>query len=128
MRPRRAGRSQESSTTVSPHPTMASIELQVRPATSTAAGEPVSITDVGRIWQAALDEYETLTGIRIQAFDGANNIEGVLSEITKDEDKFKHRRHDGSKLDKFRTLVAQSLGPIEKLGSIANNAAKGVST
>lgn len=102
--------------------------MQVQSMINTAAGTPTSVTDIGRIWQAALDEYESITGIRIQAFDGVNTIEGVLSAIIKDEEKFKHRRHDGSKLDRFRTLVAQSLGPIDKLGSIANNAAKGVST
>jgi hypothetical protein len=100
---------------------MASIQLPVRLAANTTAA------DTARIWKAAVDEYERITGVRIQGLDGANSIEGILSKIENDEDKFRIRRHDGSKLDKFRTLVGQSLGPIEKLGSIINQAAKTVS-
>ncbi|KAK3994869.1 ankyrin repeat-containing domain protein [Cladorrhinum sp. PSN332] len=80
--------------------------------------------NIANLWKTALIEYENTTGIRIQALDSAKDIEEILSDLCKDEGRFKQRRHDGSKLDKFRTLVSQSLGPVEKLGNIVAQATK----
>jgi hypothetical protein len=74
-----------------------------------------------------VDEYERATGVKIQELRGANNIESILSQIKKNEDMFRKHRNDGSKLNKFRTLVSQSLGPIDKLGTIIAHASKAVS-
>jgi len=57
----------------------------------------------------------------------ANNVDEILKEVRGKEDKFKGYRHDGSKLDKFRSLVSKSLDPIEKLSNIVAQATVAVS-
>ena len=57
--------------------------------------------------------------VKIESLTIANNVDGILDEIHGRETKFKGYRHDGSKADKFRSLVSKSLGPIEKLSSVA---------
>jgi hypothetical protein len=90
---------------------MATVELSIR-------SRADNTTDVGAIWKAAIVRYEEITTVKIESLARANNVEEILDEIHERETKFKGYRHNGSKLDKFRSLVSKSLGPIEKLGSI----------
>jgi len=83
-------------------------------------------TDIGAIWKAAIDRYEEITKVKIESLAGANNVDEILEGIHRRETKFQGFRHDGSKLDKFRSLVRKSLGPIEKLSNIATSAALAV--
>ncbi|KAF5716200.1 ankyrin repeat-containing protein [Fusarium globosum] len=62
----------------------------------------------------------------LQLFDRAGMKLQVLEAIEDKEEKFKWRRHDGSKIDKFRTLVKEALAPIQLIGDIVVNATKTV--
>jgi len=95
---------------------MVTVNLPVRSRTTVT-------TDIGAIWKAAIDHYEEITKVKIESLAVANNVDEILEEIHGRETKFKGYRHDGSKLDKFRSLVSKSLGPIEKLSNIAMSAA-----
>ncbi|TAQ84511.1 hypothetical protein B7494_g7175 [Chlorociboria aeruginascens] len=95
---------------------MATAGLSIRPKAD-------AITDIGAIWKAAIVRYEEITMVKIDSLAGANSVDGVLDEIHERETKFKGYRHDGSKLDKFRSLVRKSMGPIEKLSNIIAQAA-----
>ena len=114
-------------------------------------------TDVGEIWRAAVVEYERITGVALTSLgalaeplrredtkdgdgtrgraadvvgdhEAARDIEGILSQVKTTENRFRRGRHDGSKLDRFRTLLRSSLGPIDKLRSVVSHAAKAVGT
>ena len=98
---------------------MATVELSIR-------SKIAATTDVGAIWKAAIDRYEEITMVKMETLAGANNVDEILDEIHERETKFKGYRHDGSKLDKFRSLVSKSLGPIEKLSNIVASAALAV--
>jgi len=98
---------------------MATIELSV--GTSTDA-----TTDVGAIRKAAIVHYEEITKVKIESVATANNVDEILKEIRERDHIFKGYRHDGSKLDKFRSLVSKSLDPIEKLSNIVGQAAVAV--
>jgi ankyrin repeat domain-containing protein 50 len=98
---------------------MATIELSIRSKTAVT-------TDVGALWKAAIDRYEEITTIKIKSLAGANNVDEILDEIRGRDAKFKGQRHDGSKSDKFRSLVSKSLGPIETLSNIVASAALAV--
>jgi hypothetical protein len=95
---------------------MATLELPIRSKTA-------ATTDVGAIWKAAIDRYEEITMVKIETLAGANNVDEILDEIRGRETKFKGYRHDGSKSDKFRSLISKSLGPIEQLSNIVASAA-----
>lgn len=87
----------------------------------TTAESPVTLEggdafDVGTIWKAAIDRYETATGTKFTSLASAHNVNDILNEIHERETKFKSSRHDGSKIDKFRTLVSKSLKPIDRMG------------
>jgi hypothetical protein len=52
-----------------------------------------------------------------------DNVDEVLRETRSQDAKFRAFHHDETKIDNFRTLVSQSLGPIEKVGSMVASAA-----
>ncbi|KAL4802472.1 hypothetical protein BDV18DRAFT_62038 [Aspergillus unguis] len=79
-------------------------------------------TDVEEIWQTAIHDYEAATGASLNSLAKARTLEDVLGEIKDMESKFEFKRHDGSRIDRFRTLVKKSLQPIEKLSEIAAQA------
>jgi hypothetical protein len=83
-------------------------------------------TDVGAIWSAAVVRYEATTNIKIQSLAGPKTVDEILIDSKERERSFSRHRHDGSKLDKFRTLLGRSLAPIEMWGDIVTNATKTV--
>ena len=78
--------------------------------------------DVGEIWSSAIIRYEKDAMVNIESLARASDVDEILSVIREREKKFKGYRHDGSKLDRFRTLVSKSLSPIDKLGNIVASA------
>ncbi len=60
---------------------------------------------------------------KMETLAGASSVDVILDDIHEKETKFKRYRHDGSKLDKFRTLVSKSLDPIDKVGNLVASAA-----
>lgn len=84
-------------------------------------------TDVEEIWQTAIHDYEAATGTSLDSSTQARTLEDVLGEIKDRESKFEFKRHNSSKIDRFRTVVKKSLQPIEKLSEIAAQAISGVS-
>ena len=81
--------------------------------------------DVGLIWDEAIHRYEATTMVKIESLAGARNVDEILNAIHERERNFKGYRHNGSKLDKFRTLISKCLNPIDKVG---NMVASGAST
>lgn len=79
---------------------------------------------LGDIWKNAISEYEKTTGEAIEALSTASTVDAVLEEIRQKGTKFQTFRHDGSKTDKFRSLVSQSLEPIVFLSGIVAHATK----
>jgi hypothetical protein len=80
-------------------------------------------TDVGEIWQSAVSRYEKITGVEISSMTPARNIDDVLGFTQERSAVFGHFRHNKGKLDKFRTAVGNSMGPIEKVGNCLASAA-----
>ncbi len=91
---------------------MTTVELPIRPIT----------TNVGAIWKAAIERYEKITMVKIDSLGKTNSVKEILEEIHARETKFKAHRHNGSKLDEFRSRVSKSLGLIETLSNIASAA------
>lgn len=83
--------------------------------------------DIGAIWQTAIDRYEAITTFKLDSLASATSVEEILSEIREEDTKFKTFRHDGSRVDRFRSLVSKSLRPIEVLSQITAEAASSVS-
>ena len=81
-------------------------------------------SDIGALWQAALDRYEQVTGFKVQLLEGSNNLDAVLAQVQEKSSLFESRRHDTSKADKFRSLVKESLGPVLVLGEVVVHATK----
>jgi fungal STAND N-terminal Goodbye domain len=83
-------------------------------------------TDVGAIWREAIDRYEEITKVKIESLPRASNIDEVLRETQKRDSTFRGYRHDETKLDKFRTLMNESLSPIGKVGNMVASASSAV--
>ncbi|CEJ87488.1 hypothetical protein VHEMI04431 [[Torrubiella] hemipterigena] len=79
------------------------------------------------MWQEAIVNYVRITGnkngitIRRTA-----SISDILAELDQKRESFNHKRHDGSKWDRFRGLIRDSLAPIQALSDIAAQASKAV--
>lgn len=85
-------------------------------------------TYIGEIWKEAVDQYERAAMVKLDSLDRANNVDEILTDMRDREKKFKDFRHDGSKLDKFRTLLGKSLKPIAVVGDVAAAASSTVRT
>lgn len=83
-------------------------------------------TYIGGIWKEAVDQYEKTTAVKLESLDRANSVDEILDGMREREKKFKDFRHDGSKLDKFRTLLGKSLKPIDMVGDVAAAASSAV--
>ncbi|KAH7216441.1 hypothetical protein BKA60DRAFT_65836 [Fusarium oxysporum] len=81
------------------------------------------VSDISLLWQSAIDRYKAITGKEVD-LKRTTNVQQVLDTIEDKEENFKWRRHDGSKIDKFRTLVKEALAPIQLIGDIIVNATK----
>ena len=81
-------------------------------------------SDLGLLWKSAVAQYEAIAGVQFQHLAKARSVSQILDDIDDKTAKFKSHRHDGSKLDRFRTLVSQSLAPIQSLASIVAQATK----
>jgi hypothetical protein len=87
-----------------------------------------TMTDVGAIWRTAIDRYKDITEVDLGSIEAADSVEDVLSEIDIREEEFKRTRHDGSKTDRFRSLVSRSLKSIETVSEVVAQGASNVST
>lgn len=118
---------------------MANIEMSVEMPVELPIGLPTELPiespveskadatiEFGAIWKVAINRYEEITMVKIQSLAEANNVDEILNDIHERETKFKGYRHDGSKLEKFRTLVSKSLNPIEEVGDMVASAASTV--
>ena len=76
-----------------------------------------------KIWERAIEGFEELSLEKIDHLPKANNVDEILVHVRERESKFKLYRHDGSKVDKFRTLVSKSLDPVDKIGNMVATAA-----
>lgn len=68
---------------------------------------------LGSVWQNAVVRYQETTKVDLGSLAQANSVEDILIEINKSAEKFGRKRHDNSKLDRFRSLVSDSLLPIQ---------------
>jgi len=89
--------------------------------------EPAS-SDVGDIWKEAIDRWEKDTETKLEDLKEASNTDDVLAILQEREEKFKARRHNGSKTDKLRTLMSKALDPIDKIGNVVAGGAALVRT
>lgn len=82
--------------------------------------------DVGDIWRTAISRYEKTSMVKLESLAGASSVDEVLNDVHERGTKFKSYRHDGSKLDRFRTLVSKSLNPIDQVCNLVGLAASTV--
>lgn len=94
----------------------------------TTSGSPVQsqmdcANNVNDIWKKAIDHYEKTTTEKINTPAQVKSVDQILDDMHEREKSFRSYRHDGSRLEKFRTLVGKSLNPIERVGNIVATAA-----
>ncbi len=86
-------------------------------------------TDIGLIWNLALDHYKDAAGFDkdfdINTLSRAKSVRDVISISDGSLKKFENFRHDGGGCDKFRTFVADHLEPVEKVAEYVADAASG---
>ncbi|KAL8949471.1 MAG: hypothetical protein Q9222_004419 [Ikaeria aurantiellina] len=92
---------------------------------TTHSQQKTSTSDFEVIWKAAIQRYEEITAVKLQSIAKASKLDDVLEVVHERESKFKTFRHDGSRVDKFRGLLAKSLKPIEVLVHVSAGAAQG---
>ncbi len=91
-----------------------------------AGSDAAATIDIGEIWRTAISRYEKTSMVKLESLAGASSVDEVLNDIHERDTKFKSYRHDGSKLDQFRTLVGKSLNPIDQVCNLVGLAASTV--
>lgn len=72
-----------------------------------------SSTDLGRLWERALEEYRKDCGEDL-AHLGASNIDQVMVNVNADMESFGASRHSGGKGDRFRQAMGDHLDSMQK--------------
>lgn len=85
------------------------------------------MVDTSEMWDSAIAQYEETTGVRLATLKGVKTVEDILNEVRLNQRVFLGRRHSGSRSDRVRAVLSQSLKPIGQLLEIATQASKGVS-
>lgn len=70
-------------------------------------------TDLGRLWTQAISDYNARTGEDLSSM-GAQSLDGAMKSLDDGMERFKGFRHDGSKTSKFRSVIGNSLGDMQK--------------
>ncbi|EUC28300.1 hypothetical protein COCCADRAFT_30414 [Bipolaris zeicola 26-R-13] len=70
-------------------------------------------TDLGRLWTQAISDYNARTGEDLSSM-GAQSLDGAMKSLDDGMEKFKGFRHNGSKTSKFRSVIGNSLGDMQK--------------
>lgn len=84
-------------------------------------------SNFGSVWQEAIARYRQNTKLDLTSLARANSVDDILIEIGKNAQKFGKKRHDNSKLDKFRSLVSESLMPIQVMTDMVSSVLSDVS-
>ncbi|KAJ2990388.1 hypothetical protein NUW58_g2975 [Xylaria curta] len=72
------------------------------------------MSDVELIWDAAVKEYEQLTGGQLDWATRPKTLDELGDQITQTKSKFQYFRHSGSKLDKIMVKITETMNPIRK--------------
>ncbi|KAK5309727.1 hypothetical protein LTR70_010039 [Exophiala xenobiotica] len=91
-------------------------------ATKSSGTGAVVVTDVSDLWKAAIEEFEKTTKTKFDSIPRVNNVDDILKEVKARASSFQKVRHDEYELDKFRSLLARSLTPVEQLSKVVSSA------
>ena len=69
-------------------------------------------------WNAAIKQYNDITKSDLNNLAATTSIDEVISSVSERESKFSNYRHSGSRADKFRSLLASTLEPVDRLGDV----------
>jgi hypothetical protein len=94
---------------------MAAAKLSIR-------SKPVN-TNIDAAWRVAISRYEMATSVKIDSLAKVNSVDEILAELHIKETEIKDHRHDGSKVDRFRSLLSKSLRPMQQLCDLVASAA-----
>ncbi|CAN9315429.1 unnamed protein product [Alternaria alternata] len=72
-----------------------------------------SSTDLGRLWEKALEEYREECGENLKGMK-ASNINEVMNNVNYSMESFGASRHSGGKRDRFRQAMGDHLGSMQK--------------
>jgi hypothetical protein len=90
--------------------------LTLNPASKVSAAGPT--TQISALWNAAIEQYEKTSGIKLDVLSGVHSIDDVLVAVQDQNVRLELRRHSGSGIDKLRTQVKKCLSTIQELGGI----------
>lgn len=89
--------------------------------------ESTAIDDIEALWKQAVDKFQQRTHTRMTDLATVSTLDELLAVVQSKEKQFKHYRHDGTRLDKFRTFLGKSLKPVEQLLNSLSNSVSVVS-
>lgn len=84
-------------------------------------------SELAQIWEMAVARYNETSGFQLEE-PATRNVDGILAMLHEKDELFKSYRHDGSKVDKFRSLLSSILTPVQMLSDVASKAVTAVSS
>lgn len=81
-------------------------------------------TDIARIWEEALDNYNGVAKVDIRALlSNKKSVSSIVMEQQRQLDSFRAYRHDEGKLDKLRSFISSNADIIQDAASMVAGAA-----
>lgn len=81
-------------------------------------------TDIARIWEEALDNYNGVAKVDIRALlSNKKSVSSIVMEQQRQLDSFRAYRHDEGKLDKLRSFISSNADIIQDAASVVASAA-----
>lgn len=84
-------------------------------------------SDIGRVWEDALDKYYKDTGTNIKHLPQMQwNVSAIRDEQERQVEAFNRYRHNQGLVDKFRTAISRNSKVILSVTKLVTNAASSV--
>lgn len=81
-------------------------------------------TDIARIWEEALDNYNGVAKVDMRALlSNTKSVSSIVMEQQRQLDSFRAYRHDDGKLDKLRSFISSNADIIQDAASMVASAA-----
>jgi hypothetical protein len=79
---------------------------------------------VALLWTEAVQRFEAETRTSISTPGSITSLDELIASLADKHSSFKIRRHNGSRLERLRTLAARALEPIRAISDVLAQATK----
>lgn len=97
-------------------------------ASSNQFSRPSSKSEIVRVWQLAVQQYEANAGAPLASLPGTDTVDGIPILVKQKETAFRASRNSNSKVDRVHTALKCGMHVVEKISEVCLSATSTVGT